>query len=218
MKKSITELKNKHKGEDIYVIGGGASCNFVPGNFFDNKTSICVNWSFQKFVSCDYIIVKEAFKETYRFIKTHPNCSLVISKMLAGSAPKNIIPDDVDAYVFKHKNVMQPPDYVIVRKPQPEMLFVSASTITSAIHLAHHMGAKNIILVGHDCGSIDGKFRMDGYNTKHAITKDKEYLPWIGSIENHTFEVKNILRKQGTTVMSLNPFINFGLEGHKYKR
>ena len=38
---------------------------------------------------------------------------------------------------------------------------VSRSTVTSAIHLAAYMSAKNIILVGHDCGFINNKSNIE---------------------------------------------------------
>ena len=40
MNKTIQELKDIHKGEDIWVIGAGSSMNFVDSSFFENK--ICI--------------------------------------------------------------------------------------------------------------------------------------------------------------------------------
>jgi len=40
---------------------------------------------------------------------------------------------------------------------------------------------------------------------------------WVGSIETQTLKVKERVKEEyGSNVYSLNPFINFGLEGHRY--
>lgn len=105
-------------------------------------------------------------------------------------------------------------------------LIVSGSTITTAIHLAAHMGAKYIILVGHDCGTLDGENNFFNYHTKESISlahgKDnpnKNYKNWLKNIEDQTIKTKKLLKeKYGCEIYSLNPFINFGLEGHNYER
>ena len=37
-----TQLKNKHKGEDAYIIGSGASLDYYDKSFFNNKLAIAV--------------------------------------------------------------------------------------------------------------------------------------------------------------------------------
>ena len=46
--KLITELKDKHKGEDIYVIASGKSIDFIDDSFFDGKILIGVNQAYKK--------------------------------------------------------------------------------------------------------------------------------------------------------------------------
>jgi hypothetical protein len=77
------------------------------------------------------------------------------------------------------------------------------------MHLAAHLGASTIILVGADCGTLDGEHRVkdypDGdklwalYNKHHKLMKD-----WL----EQNYSVK---------IHSLNPFINLNLEGHTFK-
>ena len=46
--KGIIELKNKHQGEDIYVLASGKSVDFFNEDFFDNKIVIGVNQAYKK--------------------------------------------------------------------------------------------------------------------------------------------------------------------------
>jgi len=76
--------------------------------------------------------------------------------------------------------------------PPKDHLVVSYSTITSAIHLAAYMGAKNIILVGHDSGTLDGECNFDGYHTdasyKIVWPRGKEdYIRWLCQARGYTF-------------------------------
>ena len=40
MYKYLRELKNIHKGQDIYIVGSGASLNHLDFSFIDNKITI----------------------------------------------------------------------------------------------------------------------------------------------------------------------------------
>ena len=100
-------------------------------------------------------------------------------------------------------------------------MIVTWSTTTTAIHIAAYMGAKNIILVGHDCGTINGKLTFDGYYQDISDTpwkNWKEYEDWLSKIESQTLEVKYFIEKKyNCNIYSLNPFVNFNLEGNTYK-
>ena len=52
----IEELRDKYKGEEIWVIGSGPSLDDFPENFFDDKVSIAVNWAFIAFENCTYFL------------------------------------------------------------------------------------------------------------------------------------------------------------------
>ena len=103
-----------------------------------------------------------------------------------------------------------------------DKIVVSFSTITSAMHLAAYMGAANIIICGHDAGLLDGKMNFHEYFTDIKDTPWQnwgQYRNWLKVIEGQTLAVKNkLIEVYGVNIVSLNPFINFGLEGHKYER
>ena len=49
MYKSIKELKNKHQGEDIWILLAGSSMNYVNNSFFENKITVGQNQMFKHF-------------------------------------------------------------------------------------------------------------------------------------------------------------------------
>ena len=76
MNKTIQELKDIHKGEDIWVIGAGSSMNFVDSSFFENKICISVNQMYEKF-PCEYVVgrdlqVTERWDDTIKDLRNHP--------------------------------------------------------------------------------------------------------------------------------------------------
>jgi hypothetical protein len=90
--------------------------------------------------------------------------------------------------------------------------------MTSAIHIAYYMGAKSIILAGHDCGEIDGQSNIDRYWEACPMGRpDGEwYRRWLGQISAASELLAHSIRERGTPVVSLNPFVNFQMEGHHY--
>jgi len=219
--RSIIELKNINYGDDVYIIGSGPSLDHIDPSFFDNKITIGVNQVYKK-VSCDYIVRKEA-SHIEQSIESGATviCSLWDSgDIKKGKRKKNTdFHPNLDYYVFEHlENRHKSIDYSILGT---DKIIVSYSTITSAIHMAAYMGARNIIIVGHDCGTINDKYAIDGYYDSISETPWKnwnEYVKWLSEIEAQTVEVKDRLSKYyGCNILSLNPFINYNLEGNEFK-
>lgn len=228
--KHLKQFKNIHVGKDIYVIASGKSVDYIDETFFNNKITIGMNQVFKK-IKCDYLVRKEAELIEEVLQQVHVSTIHFISKGACGSCHPNNIKrtklvlqhvDMSNIVVYDHLQNNGPAP--IQTLPQDDMLVVSHSTITSAIHLAAYMGAKNIILVGHDCGSINGECNFIGYHSKDTYKiawsngKD-DYLQWLKSIEDNTICLKNLLQqKYKCNIYSLNPFINFNLEGNRYEK
>ena len=226
MIKYINELINKHKDNDIYIICSGKSLDFIDNSFFDNKITIGVNQTYKKFETT-YLIRKDStvLDEAINFSK---NTIHIISNSKNGNLKNNYNKDIINSkykdknniYIFNHFQNR----HDLLEKDIPEendKLVVSYSTITSAIHFAQKLGAKNIIIVGHDCGLINGEENFKGYHTEKTIAqKNKnEYIKWLGEIENHTITLKKYLyKKYGINTCSLNPFINLNLEGNIFTK
>lgn len=220
MIRKITELKDSQKDKDIYVIASGASLNYIDPSFFTNKLTIGVNQAYRK-IKCDYLVRKEG-SHLSESIQTGATviCSLWDSgDIKKGKKKMNTTGNErLNFYVFDHlENGHTKIDFSILGT---DKIIVSYSTITSAIHVAAYLGAKNIILVGHDCGLVNNKLTFDGYYKSISETPWKnweEYKKWLSIIEEQTIHVKKeVSKKYKCNIYSLNPFINYNLEGNSF--
>ncbi len=212
--KSIGELKDIYSGYDIYVVASGASAGFIDPSFFNNKLAIGVNEVWKRFANMDYVVRKESKWMSaaiaasrqfgFKLIVSQHNCGMLKYEKNTGAD-----------YYFEHlDNGLQDIDLSVVGT---DKIVVSYSTITSAIHVAAYMGAANIILVGHDCGTLDGNTNIAGY--AEALHGAQFYREFLKVIEPQTVALRDKLKEvYSCNVYSLNPFVNFGLEGHEYVR
>ena len=79
------------------------------------------------------------------------------------------------------------------------------------------MGAKNIILVGHDCGTINGESNFKGYYDNNISVDNINYNNWLKEMSSHTVKLKELLKqKYNCNVLSLNPFVDLRLENNNF--
>jgi len=215
---SIQTLKQVHQGEDIWIIAAGSSMNYVENSFFENKITIGINRVAMKF-ECNYLVAKDGRGFDLISDQIDAKTKLILSKHESGNPHQKENSFKGEFWIFDHPfKPGENPDLSCISK-ESEKIVVSYSTITSGIHLAAYMGAKNIMLCGHDCGTIDGESTLVGYysNIKPHHGTDERYVEWLSQIENHTTLVCHRLKQvYGCNIHSLNPFINLNLEGHKY--
>lgn len=222
MMPDLRELKNKHAGQDIWVLGSGPSMNYVDPAFFDNKITVSVNFGFRRF-RCDYLVAKTPWGLDERYqpgeeldLTQEPytlNSALVVSRNSLGAIAgfPNVLPPG--AYVFDHSPNLGPvdPDVTWIGK-DVDALVVSFSTITSALHLAAYMGAANIMLCGCDGGILDGKDRFDGYRDT-SYTADRAYYRTF--CRQNRIVSDRLQDVYGCRVYGLNPWLDLTLEGHE---
>ena len=218
---------NIHRGNDVYIIASGKSADYVEPSFFDNKITIGINQVYNRFQTT-YLVRKEPEYLMESLDKTINNTVIFISKGRCGD--NNVINQEyVMKLPLKHKKRIVIFDHDpncltnLASLPEGNKLITSYSTITSGIHLAAYMGARNIILLGHDCGTLDDECNFIGYHTDKSYklvhkNGQNDYKIWLTKIEDQTLKLKHLLKeKYGCSLHSINPFINFGLEGHKYQ-
>lgn len=210
MRFPITHLKNKHAGDDVWVLASGPSMNFIDPDFFSGKLVIGVN-EIYRFFPVSYVVWKEVRDPDP---KSWNDEVVITSKHDCGNLELSEARLRIDHYVFEHShNENTDIDLSVLGT---DKIVVSYSTTTSAMHIAAYMGASNIILCGHDCGFLDGEMNLSGYPT--SLQGDLKYRKWIKEIEPQTSLVRDALQVEyGCRIYSLNPFLNLGLEGHEYR-
>ena len=217
----LSDLQDIHHGKTIWVFGSGASIEFLDPTFFDDKICISTNLvaeqfplkSFYLFSHYHPAVKRQLSNPGLRSAVTHDVCSTRwTSQKLYGKegewcfgnpAPENVIINNL-SFRDPIGSAFDP----FIHNKDGELVFGSSS-IHGSIHLGAHMGAKHIVVVGADCGTIDGQNRIEGYPAGDT--------PWK-LYDRHLIRMKKWLReKYGTTTYSLNPFVNFNLEGHTFE-
>ena len=225
MAKQISLLKDKHVGQDIWIILAGPTMDFIDPSFFDNKIVIAQNQAYRHFPAT-YVCMKDC-NESPRFTESLKELEelglpVIYSEYYRGgkSYGKNKV-NLKNSYMFKHNPRKGRDLSKEIAELKDEHFIASKSTVTSLMHLAAYMGAKNIILCGHDCGTINDKLYYDNYVEKDwkSAGNWSGIKNWMGKIEAQTVMVRKYLQdKYNCNIYSLNPFLNFGLEGNKYKK
>jgi hypothetical protein len=172
------------------------------------------------------VVLKEHRESLLMAAADHPNTPLIVSRHSYGDPGRGFLPLDEtpmlalpNLYVFDHlPNRSGDFDAAGDWPPDDGSLVVSMSTITSAMHFACVLGAATVILVGHDAGQLDDSPYMKGYGRAEAAlgysTQNKD---WLIALEAQSRGVKaQLVERYGVRIWSLNPFLNWALEGHRF--
>lgn len=215
-------LRGLCAGADVWVIGSGPSLDYLDSTFFDGRITIGLNlvplvWRKTTFAVTKYHEIARRVGDAL------PDTTVLVSRHLHGNRDERTAADlPPNVVVFDHPHNEGDEFAVSSHWPaDPDSLVVSWSTITSAMHAAAYLGAANVILVGHDCGPIDGRGHVAGYpepvNTGQWAPEPDESA-WLRRIERDSLAVRDVLRERyGCRVLSLSPFLSPNLDGHAYR-
>jgi len=207
----LDDLRNVHPGSTIWVFGSGASLNFLDARFFDDKICVTANYAAKTlgiksfYAYTNYHCDPESFGDGL-ITAVMLACDTLTQKPWSGDLPENVALSQANDY-RPPGNVWNP-----YEMPPPDgQIVYGSSSIHGATHLAAHLGASHIVMVGADCGTIDGDVNVDGYirpTERHSL------VVW----NRHSIILKKwLMERYGVTLYSLNPFINFNLEGHTFE-
>lgn len=214
MLRDISHFKGIHAGADIWVVGSGSSLDYVAPDFFDNKIAVGLNSASRKFKGLKYTcchhyeeIKINALAGIPTIVPRHDQGFPQFISIEEWVALKPYLQGVDNLFYFEHEargnsypRSIDPPD-------EDKMLSIGTSVSTEGMSFAKYLGAKTIILCGIDCGEIDGCYNFDGYEQMKST-----YSVFAGEQKM----MAAFLRSKGVAVHSLNPFINLGLEGHKF--
>lgn len=222
MRKNFIEWKDRYKdsNQDIWIIAGGASMNYVDPSFFDNKITMGVNETFTKYKHCTFYLRKDGNGWQGRNVLTHiqevsPESKLIVSNHYGCAVewPINEWDVDFDYWYFEHPASHGEMSEHILENMEGQ--FANGIGICAiALHLCAFMGFKNIILAGNDNAFLEEKDYFDEYADSYDCPAcHTGTIRWAR--EQVEFAAK-YFRGTGINVHGLNPFINLPFEGHPY--
>lgn len=206
----LSEFKNRHSGEDIYVIGSGRSLSYYDPSFFDGCVTVAINQGWQHFLdSVDYMVTK--YHANAMEWKDSPRVGLVVVTRKERGHVEPVLGERDDCLVVDHND--NPVELFDAQDwpEEPDALVASHSSITTGMHLAAYMGARRIFMVGADCGTLDGDITIPGHNRKQTTVNTLK-----------SFDMQNRIVKQalemfyGTQVVTLLPFSTPNMDGHRF--
>ena len=206
------EFENKHAGQTVWVLGSGKTLEFVPPSFFDDKVVVATNRTFRDRVKNGFICSNywQHYEETDLPI-VMPENRQVPSHI---SMTKELFPNSVYVPTIdqKYSGFVPADDW-----PEPGRFVVGPTSLHLSLHWAVWIGAAHIVLVGADCGEIDGENNADGYYTeddRDGIRIHSHHKLW----ERTLTQMAEKIRSFGISVHSLNPWVTFSLEGHTWSQ
>jgi hypothetical protein len=210
-------LPSRRPMRDIYVLGSGATLSHIKPRFFDGKTIIATNRAAQRLGlyerECNVIThTHYHHDDAYPLAEMYPNHSFYAPEGDQGFEGK---PDQPMPNIHFYPHPPTRFDFNVDEAVHPDGFIVGSSSIHGSMHIAAVMGASTILLVGADCGMLDGSANMDGYQSGNLIV-DEPHM-WLDRWEQHLRMVKAWLQDHyDVDIHSINPFLNLNLEGHEW--
>jgi hypothetical protein len=205
----LTALEGKHDGETAFVIGSGKTLDYYDPAFFEDKFTIGVNfgWSL-KLERVDYMVTKY-HDHARTWVESDRVGTMVVTRGLRGHRALEPLEDSRMVVVDHNENTVNRWD-----GDWPERgLVATHSTITTGMHLGAVLGASSIVMVGADCGVLDGEPNLGDYMPE--VRKNQAAM--FQSYDRQNEKVANILRQRyGVAVMSMLPFVTPNMEGHRF--
>lgn len=209
---TLRDFANTHAGETIYVLGSGASLDYIAPGFFDDKTVVTTNLVGIRLSLPSFYTVTHYHRDAEIVADARPDLTVITPVLDLGrfgpEAAFRVPPQE--NVCFAPTNDQQFDGFSAARDwpTEPDTLVAGPTSLHMTMHFAQYLGAAHIILVGADCGTLGHKSNFEGY-----AVGDNPFAIW----QRHIGEVAEQIRARGTSVHSLNPFVNFALEGTPFR-
>jgi len=201
----IFTLYDKHKGEDIYIVGTGPSMQFFPSEqFFDGRLTIGLNQAYRLAPMTYSITVHPELVLEYNRIpddKKHATHWCI----KAWKGPMHLSPRHPVHHVFQAGDPRHGHNPEFIKNRVKNILYQGRGVQQTAMNLACHMGAKTIILVGVDmCSLGDAHHGVDQHTRFCGLSPDDVYKEY----RDFTDHARGLIwEHHGIPVLSLTPFI-----------
>ena len=206
----VTGFRGSRKGETAWVLGSGASLNFVPRWFWSDRLIVATNFVGTRLGVDEFYAVTHYHVDAAIIAEQRPDIPIIAPRIDQGGNAAIPVPPQAPNifYINTGHQAYAQFDCAELWPRQPDTLVVGPTSLHMTMHFAQYLGARHIILAGADCGTLDDASNFTGY-----APGDNPMNVWESSLR----DVANQLRSEGVSVMSLNPFVNFAIEGHKFR-
>ena len=205
------DFEGRHAGETVYVLGSGKTLDFVNRTFFDGKTVVATNHSWREKAEHAYVCSNHWNVDAPGWLIV-PEVEQVPASDAHGVMPQGNKVLAVPTIAQKYDQFIPGRDW-----PDSGRFVVGPTSLHLSMHWAVWLGAAHIILVGADCGVIDGENNRVGYYAP-ANNANLEAHAHHRLWERKLNEMAGKIRSMGVSVHSLNPWTTFGLEGHTWEQ
>ncbi len=201
----------------VYVVGTGPSLRCMDLKFLAGKCTIGLNQAWKHFtpnysITVHPELVLDYQKEKNAEVTPRPPRFAERTQWVVKKKPpmEGLRLDDPDHYVFGTSY-----DIDAVRKRPLDTLYLGEGVQTCAMDLAARMGARFVVLVGCDGGSLGGDFHGHDQHVRWLGMKPADQYKLY---RDTTAAVRAELRTLGVSVYSLSPFIGVHSAEEDYAR
>ena len=212
----LSEWRNRHRGETVWVVGASAAWDHLDPAFFDGKVCVALNLVTARFGLTDAYTVSQYWQMEQELRD-------------GGWDGWVFAPHETSEYGQPEPEVERHPRTVTLKLPprnrdlepfpthgwpdDDSRLLWGYTTLHPALYLAWFLGAASIVTVAADHGIWDGKVNPDGYYPEGESTQQDLFAMWAKRTDALAAE----LRRRGTNVYSLIPAVNLNLEGLAFR-
>ncbi|MCB9267669.1 MAG: hypothetical protein H6558_21810 [Lewinellaceae bacterium] len=210
MLQPLRQLKDKHKGEDVYLLASGASLDYYPRDFFRERLSVGVNK------------VAQHFSSTYTVMHHHENIpeligldtTLAVSRFMRCISAEGTMHIDLlrqgSRTHYQYESLEQGFTHIDYSAYELDNhLITGGSSMVSALHFCHYIGAGTIFVCGMDGRAVNGKMNFEGYHTQKEMQEAQ--VGHVDRTKAMLLQVCHFLKGKGASILGVNPFIDLNL-------
>lgn len=207
-----TQFKNLYAGQWVYVLASGPSLDYIDPASLSKVPVVAVNYIGLELGLPRYYMASHYHLDAIAVSEVQPDTTIIVPEIdqggnqLAPHAPtgENVwgFPTNQQKYAAFDPESDWP--------TEEDHLVVGPTSLHFTMDFARYLVGPGgtIVLVGADAGTLDGRENRSG----HDRGIGSPWPVWQASLP----AVANHIRRMGTNVYSLNPFVpTFGTEGHE---
>jgi len=217
--KFVEDFRDQYKKKkEIWIFGAGPNLDRLSDDFFDDKISIGINWTFIAFPKCSHFITTHTEPPKYLLEKQPTLLKKCILGLPLATGSRHLEPDALGKYkmdpiyfywqwIQGKSGVFQ--EYlgstikqIMAKKPCKYICF--RTNIHYAIQIAIVFGAKRIILVGCDAEESDGKTHAQDRDLS-SFYKKRQKIPSRMKWEKGTKLLANGFKPHGIKIFKYSP-------------